>query len=193
MHFFTADEHYGHKNIIKYCNRPFTSTVEMDKILIARHNSVVGKKDTVIHAGDFTLGNTLFAEAIISQLNGKHIFISGGHDKWLGKNSNRLMLIKINKQLIVVCHYAMRVWAGNNYGSWQIYGHSHGKLNPIGLQYDVGVDNNNFYPVSFDQLKEIFSIKKCEWCGKEILAEVDTFLCDGCLSMYKTYREEFEE
>jgi calcineurin-like phosphoesterase family protein len=39
--------------------------------------------------------------------------------------------------------------------SWQLYGHSHGKLPPIGKQWDIGVDNNNFYPVSFNKICEI--------------------------------------
>jgi calcineurin-like phosphoesterase family protein len=49
----------------------------------------------------------------------------------------------------------MRVWPRSHYNSWQLYGHSHGRLEPVGKQWDVGVDNNNFYPVSFDQLVEI--------------------------------------
>jgi calcineurin-like phosphoesterase family protein len=53
--FFTADEHYGHANIIIYCNRPFTSVDEMDAEIIRRHNEMIGPKDVVIHAGDFTL------------------------------------------------------------------------------------------------------------------------------------------
>ena len=46
--FFTADEHYRHLNIIKYCNRPFTSVDEMDAEIIQRHNEMVGRKDVVI-------------------------------------------------------------------------------------------------------------------------------------------------
>ena len=55
MHFFTADEHYNHENIIFYCSRPFESVKEMNEELIKRHNLVVHDGDTVIHVGDFTL------------------------------------------------------------------------------------------------------------------------------------------
>jgi calcineurin-like phosphoesterase family protein len=54
-YFFTADEHYGHTIIIKYCERPFTSAEEMDAEIIKRHNDLVGPQDVTLHAGDFTL------------------------------------------------------------------------------------------------------------------------------------------
>jgi calcineurin-like phosphoesterase family protein len=37
---FTSDFHFGHFNIIRYCNRPFASTEEMNgRILGAKHGS----------------------------------------------------------------------------------------------------------------------------------------------------------
>ena len=154
MYFFTADEHYGHTNIIRYCNRPFGSIDEMNRELIKRHNEVVCKDDRVVHAGDFTLHNRKTAHLYISQFNGQHIFLSGSHDRWL-KGERFIWEKKIEGQYVIVCHYAMRTWPKSHYGSWQLYGHSHGKLTPERFQYDIGVDNNDFYPVSFEQLKRI--------------------------------------
>jgi calcineurin-like phosphoesterase family protein len=31
---------------------------------------------------------------------------------------------------------------------------------PIGKQWDVGVDNNNYHPVPFDQIIEIMSVRE---------------------------------
>jgi calcineurin-like phosphoesterase family protein len=45
--------------------------------------------------------------------------------------------------------------SNTHYNSWQLYGHSHGKLPPIGKQWDIGVDNNDFSPVSFNEIREI--------------------------------------
>jgi calcineurin-like phosphoesterase family protein len=153
--FFTSDEHYDHQNIIEYCNRPFHSTDEMNETLITNHNAVVKPWDRTIHAGDFTLRKATFAHKVIDQLNGTHIFLQGSHDYWLPKNSPTIWARTIKHQHIVVCHYAMRTWAKSHFNSWQLYGHSHGRLPPEGKQWDIGVDNNNYTPISFDQIVEI--------------------------------------
>ena len=155
MYFFTADEHYGHANIIKYCDRPFGSVEEMDEEIIRRHNSVVGPGDTVIHAGDFSLKKKAEVEDYVARLNGRHVFLRGSHDYWLDSDAHEIWERKIDGRYVVVCHYAMRVWPRSHHNSWQLYGHSHGRLEPVGKQWDVGVDNNDFHPVSMDRLVEI--------------------------------------
>lgn len=159
--FFTADQHYGHANIIIYTNRPFASVEEMDEELIRRHNEVVGPNDTVTHAGDFTLAPDHIAQRYLRRLNGKHNFIMGSHDRWLENRYSSpapyMVQMQLGKVALTVCHYAMRTWHKSHYNAWQLYGHSHGKLEPIGKQWDIGVDNNNFYPVSFEQLREIMA------------------------------------
>ena len=146
---FTGDEHFTHANIIKYCKRPFASVEEMNAAIIERHNARVKDGDVVYHLGDFVFKNTVKGYA--AKLNGSHIFIRGNHDK---DRLSGILEITIEKQRIVLCHYAMRVWNASHYGAWQLYGHSHGTLPPIGKQYDVGVDNNNFAPISFEELRE---------------------------------------
>lgn len=163
MYFFTADEHYNHANIIRFSNRPFRDTREMQEVLIARNNEVVNDGDTVFHLGDFFWGGfTDMALGIIYQLNGDHWFLKGSHDRWqLGCSQQHFYPYiheeQIESQYVVLCHYAMLTWPRSHYGSWQLFGHSHGRLtthNPD-RQYDVGVDNNGFYPVSFEKLKTI--------------------------------------
>lgn len=156
MYFFTADQHYNHKRISEYCNRPFQTVQEMDNELIRRHNEVVKKEDTVIHAGDFAFVNATYkAMEYFNQLNGKHIYLKGSHDKWIPQFALQIFEKMIERQYVVVCHYCMKTWLRSHYNSWQLYGHSHGRLQPTGKQWDIGVDNNDFYPVSFNQLKDI--------------------------------------
>jgi calcineurin-like phosphoesterase family protein len=84
--FFTADEHYLHENIIKFCNRPFANRDEMKEALIENHNQVVKDGDKVIHLGDFSYrGNWHEVQTILRRLNGNHEFIFGNHDSSLMK------------------------------------------------------------------------------------------------------------
>ena len=78
--FFTSDTHFGHENIITFCNRPFESIEEHDRVLIQNWNSVVTPDDTVFHLGDFCFGNGYKWYEILGQLNGHIYLIRGNHD-----------------------------------------------------------------------------------------------------------------
>lgn len=83
MKFFTlSDTHFGHAKIIDYCNRPFSSVEEMDEAMIKNWNETVSNNDTVLHLGDFGLGNKEYIASIVKRLNGKKILILGNHDNW---------------------------------------------------------------------------------------------------------------
>jgi len=161
MYWFTADEHYGHEKIIKYCNRPFSSVEQMDEQLIWNFNSVVQPQDVTIHAGDFCWLNKKedVYKKYIRRLQGTHILLVGSHDHWQPKSAKYIWRKRIDGNLVVVCHYAMRTWECSHYNSWQLFGHSHGQLTLESKQYDIGVDNNNYYPVSWHRIKVIMSGK----------------------------------
>lgn len=75
----TADEHYRHKNIIRFCGRPFVSVGHMEAELILRHNLVVGDDDDVFHLGDFSMDERIVTD-ILAKLHGRHHLIAGNHD-----------------------------------------------------------------------------------------------------------------
>ena len=158
MYFFTADFHWDHAKIIEYSNRPFSSVEEMNEELIKRHNEVVRKGDIVIYAGDLTWlkNRKIIQERLISRLKGDLIFLRGSHDRWLS-GANQIWEKMVDGHYIVVCHYCMRTWARSHYNSWHLFGHSHGRLPPIGKSHDIGVDTHNFYPYSMDEVIEIMS------------------------------------
>ena len=78
--FVCSDTHFGHKNIIEYCNRPFKDTDEMDAKLIENWNSVVEPEDTVFFLGDFALGGKQDIINYGQALNGHKILVLGNHD-----------------------------------------------------------------------------------------------------------------
>jgi len=159
--FFTADEHYGHENIIRLTNRPFDTIQEMHDALIKRSNSVVRKQDTVIHCGDFSFWNRKKTQReIIPRLNGSHLFIKGDHDKWLVAKDQYMMIVRHNIDIIVACHYAMRTWPFKHDGSYQVFGHSHGRAADFLKSTDVGVDCWNYYPVRISEIKKKLGITK---------------------------------
>ena len=82
--FFTSDHHAGHHNIIKFCDRPFSSVSEMEKALIDNHNSKVNKNDLVYFLGDVAMGNKQQSLKMFDKLNGQKILVVGNHDNVFG-------------------------------------------------------------------------------------------------------------
>jgi calcineurin-like phosphoesterase family protein len=166
--FFTSDTHFDDEYAIQYFNRPFKSLDEMNVLMVEKWNSVVTEKDTVYHLGDFTLHDFRRFTKWASQLNGNIKILPGSHDDpWLKDfvASEKVQVIAplvsmefpeimagMSPQVVVLCHYSMQVWDRSNYGSWHLFGHSHGKLKGIGLSLDVGVDCTAFAPLSLEQV-----------------------------------------
>ena len=176
--FFTSDTHFFHNNIIKYCERPFKNTYEMNKVIADNWNRVVPKDAHIFHLGDVSLtANPKELNDLLHSLNGiKHLVI-GNHEKdALGKSYIKEHWATINdtveiyvkdgdssnkEQHIFMCHYPMIVWNASHRGSWQLFGHVHGGLsgeaiiNHKATQLDVGVDSHDYAPISYQAVKEI--------------------------------------
>lgn len=169
--FFTSDNHWFHTNIIKYCNRPFSSVDEMNEGLIERWNAVVKPNDTVWTLGDVVFSDINNIEGIIKRLNGNLHIVLGNHDKTISNQRGRLLTsgavkeicdykeLSWNKQKICLFHYAQRAWNGSHYGSWQLFGHTHGSMEPYGKSVDVGIDSPfitgeaPYRPFSFEEVE----------------------------------------
>ena len=171
---FTADFHLGHKNIIRYCNRPFESVEAMNCVILERLNTAVKANDVLYFLGDFCIGPKTRALELRREIRCRKIFaVPGNHDKdtrklsqefsWLGD----LAEISINAQRIVLCHYAMRVWNHSSHGVWHLFGHSHGRLPTLdtSLSMDVGVDTHDFRPWSFDEIRDRMKAKAASTSG----------------------------
>ena len=61
---FTADFHFGHSNIIRYCNRPFQIVEEMDRTILDRLNDSAKANDILYFLGDFCIGSKAKAAGV---------------------------------------------------------------------------------------------------------------------------------
>ena len=167
--YFSSDWHLFHANIIKYCKRPFEDSSKMNRTILDNMNSRITENDWLYFLGDMALVSD--EKHLIYWLDGlrcKNIcFIKGNHDKTASKIYSRFFWykdiaeIRVQDQSVVLCHYSMNTWNRSHRGSWHLYGHSHGTLpdNPNSMSMDVGVDTNNFYPYSFEDIKKRMSLK----------------------------------
>lgn len=172
MIWFTSDLHLGHRAIINLCNRPFDTVCEMNENLINNFNSCVRRNDTVYILGDIAHRTPVEEiNILISRLNGKKILCKGNHDKIynpeLFDSIYDFLEVALNGINVSLMHYPMMEWTKSRHGSLHLHGNIHSKgdcnlqqRNEGILRYDVGVDANNFYPVSIEQIMEFFEIEK---------------------------------
>jgi calcineurin-like phosphoesterase family protein len=144
----------------------------MNRGLIRAWNEVVKPNDTVVHLGDFTLEVKAVAETYHKKLNGNIIFVKGNHDHWMGGHRYEWHK-KVNGVVIYGTHFPLRTWTQSDY-RWNLHGHSHGTLEPLYNQLDVGVDSANnilgrYRPFSFEEIETIMKSRNCmKTKGKEI-------------------------
>ena len=182
--FFSSDLHFGHFNVCRYCHRPFSSRSEMDNTLIENWNSVVPEDGIVVCCGDFMLphkGDFKEYKKYLKKLNGTVYLTSGNHDRIENGEYEidgikklivrEKMMIMVDGVEIYVEHYPCTAFNGD----FQVFGHIHTLSDgtcygidgdvPSRLrknQYDVGVDQNNYRPISYWELCDVFRNKACE-------------------------------
>ncbi len=167
--FVTSDSHFGHFNILKYCNRPFSSVEEMNETLIKNWNDNVSKNDTVIHLGDFAFRQSENLSKVFNRLNGNIHLLLGNHDNRKSVEEVGFASIKEGlwdysfmdngiKKKVFLCHYPMLSWNARFHGRCHLHGHIHSgprtfpKKIKIKRSYDIGVDNNDFCPVELTKI-----------------------------------------
>ena len=181
---FTADQHFGHFNIIKFCDRPFVDVDEMNEVMVARWNEVVKPDDVVYHLGDIAMGDKAERLEYISRLNGHIILYPGNHDScWEGWSKyspakEQLYLdagigaiaqgtdyMDIGDCTVALNHFPYYGDSGEedrfnwyrpvDNGDWLIHGHIHEIRKVEARMINVGVDVWDFYPVHESTIIEI--------------------------------------
>lgn len=163
MHYFTADLHINHANVIKYDNRPFENIDQHDHTIIANlkpEEEHQGSHNELWILGDVALSVPKLAymmDIIRPQWQKIHL-IRGNHDDkgaWKKKHwfdsANEALYLRVDRETkVYMSHYAHRVWRNSHHGSLHFHGHSHGALPTWGKSLDVGTMNFGWKPMSLE-------------------------------------------
>jgi len=158
-----SDTHFNHENIIGYCNRPFTSSKEMDEQMIENWNSVVKDGDIVYHLGDVYFG--VDGRDSLSKLKGRKRLILGNHDdgkdQFLQKSFGKINVWRMFPEFglllthVPVHESTLERWENptTKYDLINIHGHIHEKVAPSKLHRNVSVEQTNYTPVNIEELR----------------------------------------
>ncbi|AVH84964.1 hypothetical protein RsoM2USA_35 [Ralstonia phage RsoM2USA] len=161
--FFLSDTHFGHKNIIKYSNRPFSDIPEMNLAMQERWHNTVGPDDILIHCGDVCFTSTNEMNSILDSLPGYKVLVKGNHDWDRGKKKFRdLNFDYITDKLhfthngiqYIMTHVPVaddQLQAGK---LLNIHGHIHNKKLETGLHICACVELIDYTPVTLPKLIE---------------------------------------
>ena len=181
---FTADLHFGHTNIIGYCDRPFADTEAMNRALIERWNETVDPADDVWVLGDFALGRISETLPLAGTLHGRKLLLAGNHDRcWSGHGERGLTWIdryleagfaEVHQGQIEIvvagvdvlgCHFPYRGDSMVNdrfveqrpadTGRWLLHGHVHERWQQQDRMINVGTDAWGYRPVGEDDLGQL--------------------------------------
>lgn len=156
-----SDTHFNHTNIIKYCDRPFKTSREMDEALITNWNNVVKPQDKIYHLGDVYMNaNKEYIESILQRLNGHKRLILGNHDNGkdqiLQRYFEKISIERYFKEFgLHLTHIPLHKDSvkGVKDGGINVHGHIHNTPAPKGPYKCVCVEQINYTPVHIEELR----------------------------------------
>lgn len=169
---FTSDLHFWHKNICKYCDRPYHDVQLMNEAIVANWNGVVNDGDDVFVLGDLGFCGINALKDLMKRLKGKIHLIQGNHDsdKIVKRLLEEGLIVSCEKltsiilegdeecpdQEVTLCHFPMVDWSNKEKGAWMLHGHQHQLRNTPSISpkhWDVGLDKNYWTPINFETIK----------------------------------------
>lgn len=187
MIWFISDTHFGHNAVISFNKRPFSNLEEMHEVLIKRWNGCVKSQDTIYVLGDLALCPFKEFEPIAKRLNGHKILVRGNHDHYSESQYARLgfkvfheIKMKLSGKVVRLSHYPYELsWWKKLFAfkselryldrrppkikdEWLLHGHSHVKYKKADKEnrIHVGVDANDYYPISARDIESIMNKNK---------------------------------
>lgn len=183
MIFFTSDHHFGHANILKYCDRPFFDVDDMNAGMLEIWNSAVSDSDEIWYLGDAAMGDRTYSLQFLAEAKGRKFLIPGNHDLcWKGNKSYEMhmdmyyqagfeRIMQAPKTMLIAdrevnLHHFPYINKDSyskkfdkhslaDDGKWLIHGHVHQKWRTRDRMINVSVDVWNFEPVPITAIEEI--------------------------------------
>lgn len=169
MIYYISDLHIGHKNAIRFDERPFADIDEMEREIVRRWNDKVGTDDDIYILGDVFYHYKGDKAEFLKKLGGRLHLIVGNHDFEILKNEaalgcfesvDKLRQIIDDGRHVVMCHYPIISWNKKHFGAYHVYGHVHSKVNEETMfmmkqerAFNAGCMINNFEPCTLDELE----------------------------------------
>lgn len=160
---FTSDMHFGHRNVIKFCGRPYTDEKEMCEALIKNWNDTVSPNDFIFSLGDFSWWTGRHeVKKLVEKLKGRKYFVPGNHckecmyelvnDPDFHECSDTVVLYVRGTEgdprfaehkvfEIVLNHYPLSCWSHSDYSQcFQFFGHIHSRHNKALTEFGQHID-----------------------------------------------------
>ena len=156
-----SDTHFGHANIINFCNRPFANVDVMDECLVDNWNSTVSDQDIVYHLGDVAFSG---AKEILPRLKGKKRLVLGNHDNpkspTLLNTFQKIMLWRPFPEYgVILSHMPLLdrgLGGGKTYRELiNIHGHIHHKASPSDGHINVSVEWTDYRPLELEKVLDL--------------------------------------
>lgn len=160
-----SDTHFDHTNIIKYCNRPFVYTEEMNEYILHNWYKTIVPDDVVYFLGDMAFGRgSRKPRWWASQLCGKIIWIKGSHDHGIRPTSIIEDIERVVLSECIVCDGIEFMLVHdpfdailNGWSGWIIHGHNHDNRPHIDNRFghkrvNVSVEVIDYTPVSLAEI-----------------------------------------
>ncbi|MCK5019989.1 MAG: metallophosphoesterase [Candidatus Peribacteraceae bacterium] len=164
--FVVSDTHLGHSNILKFSRSEFNTIEDHDETLIDLHNSVVGKRDIVIHVGDAVWKMENLKK--IGRMNGKKRLILGNHDR-LNAHEYLKYFISVHGSLqkheFLFSHIPI-IMDGTRHYSYNVHGHIHDESQNIDdwKYFNANIDVMGYVPISLDEIRSLMYRRM--WCNE---------------------------
>lgn len=165
--YYIADTHFGHENIIRFCDRPFDNVQDMNCVIVENWNARVRPDDEVWIVGDFAYRSAESPTGILRELNGRKHLILGNHDfKWIKnvqldrwfESVDMMAQTEDEGRRIVLCHYPLMTVPRHFVN---VFGHIHNDrsagywslLSTMENSLNAGVEVNGYQPVTLVELE----------------------------------------